>query len=846
LEQFTQKLTRDLSFKVFAVIVAVAAYIPYIMTMQPGLSLWDCGEFLACSYTLGISHPPGTPLFLIIGRLSMLLPTFSDICMRLNWLSVLSSVIAAVFGYLISVRLIKLIPGVAEDRTKMFVAYFCSMIGALLLAYSRTLWFSTVEAEAYTPAMAYMFLVIWLTLRWYDVHDTSAAFKYLVLIVYLLLLSVGIQVMVMLVMPATFIFFMLADETLRRDTRFWISAILIFLQSVNITWFLFGTLVWLATALICYLASRSRQWLLALAFAAAALLGYSVHAELPIRAKQQPHINQNDPQTWDRFISYIHRKQYGEESMFSKMLHRRASWAHQLGDFPRIGFGGFLTRQYGMTGIAFLIPAILTIIGIISLIKWKWKLGTYMFLLLLTCSLGLVIYMNFADGSMVDPLTGNDRLEVRVRDYFFTSGFILFALYIGIGLFVSVNKILDRLGPQLVKPAAAVLGILMVLMPIAALNANYKMNDRHDDYLPYDYAYNFLMSCPQDAILFTNGDNDTFTLWCLQEVYGVRRDVRIANLSLIQTDWYEMQLKHQMGVPVSFEDDQMLWEEVPSPRGNGTIHRPKLPYVDRLRGGWEHYLMAFQDDSSRQVITVAHLMVENIISANRWKYPIVFANGYPPEVRYPLADHMIHRGWLDQLVPEVSKGDWNVDTTMHLVRDVFQMRNLNSSTSYRDEVTTTLVIGSAQMMIEFSDYLAARGDTVRARAVVDLVIQQTPEFWLSYDKKAGLEKMSPEQKNSLYENYFAFLDRLIAINPDNYYYYQYKALSLQFLGRGSEAIPLAEKAYLVNPAIPVTFRTLVNIYVINGKRDDAIRISREFLKTNPDDQTARAVASGRF
>ena len=79
--------------------------------------------------------------------------------------------------------------------------------------------------------------------------------------------------------------------------------------------------------------------------------------------------------------------------------------------------------------------------------------------------------------------------------------------------------------------------------------------------------------------------------------------------------------------------------------------------------------MAFQDSANGRIITVAHQMVENIITANRWKYPIVFANGYPTEVGYPLADHIRHRGWVDELVPELSKGTWDVETTMNLVNN---------------------------------------------------------------------------------------------------------------------------------------------------------------------------------
>ncbi len=98
----------------------------------------------------------------------------------------------------------------------------------------------------------------------------------------------------------------------------------------------------------------------------------------------------------------------------------------------------------------------------------------------------------------------------------------------------------------------------------------------------------------------------------------------------------------------------------------------------------------------------------------------------------------------------------------------------------------------------------------------------------------------------MYQDYFKLVDQLIAFNPENIYYYQYKALALQYLGRGSEAVRVSEIAYQINPVMPVTYRSLVSLYVQNGRREDAVRISREFLRTNPGDPTARSVASGQF
>jgi pentatricopeptide repeat protein len=183
---------------------------------------------------------------------------------------------------------------------------------------------------------------------------------------------------------------------------------------------------------------------------------------------------------------------------------------------------------------------------------------------------------------------------------------------------------------------------------------------------------------------------------------------------------------------------------------------------------------------------------------------------------------------------------------MNLLTNTFRFRGLNNPLAYRDEVATTLLIGSAQMTMDFCDFLESHGDTVRSQQVVNLVIKQTPEYWQAYDKKARFLKLTQTQKDSMYAGYYVYLDSLMATNPDNYYYHQYKALALQYDGRGSEAVVEAEKAYESNPAISVTYRTLINVYVMNGRREDAMRVSRDFLRNNPGDPTARAVAAGRF
>ncbi|NTW48992.1 MAG: DUF2723 domain-containing protein, partial [Chlorobiales bacterium] len=151
-----------------AVLVFLFSEILYLLTMAPTLSFWDCGEFIATAYTLGVPHPPGAPLFLLVGRVFSMIPFFGDIGARVNLVSTIASAATVMLTYLITVRFIILYRGTAPDNwslSEKISAYASGVIGALALALSDSFWFNAVETEVYSSSIFFTAIVVCLPRR---------------------------------------------------------------------------------------------------------------------------------------------------------------------------------------------------------------------------------------------------------------------------------------------------------------------------------------------------------------------------------------------------------------------------------------------------------------------------------------------------------------------------------------------------------------------------------------------------------------------------------------------------------------------------------------------------------
>ena len=200
--------------RIFAGFVFLVSLVVYLKTIAPTTSFWDCGEFITCSYILGIPHPPGAPFYLLLGRIFTLLPIAADIGLRVNIISSLSSSLTVMFLYLIIIRLVKQWRGEPQDVFDRVILVASGLIGALGYAFTDTFWFNAVEAEVYAISMFFTSAIVWLILVWLEKADKPGSERYLLIIAYLIGLAMAVHLLMILALPAIFlvIFFKYLDS----------------------------------------------------------------------------------------------------------------------------------------------------------------------------------------------------------------------------------------------------------------------------------------------------------------------------------------------------------------------------------------------------------------------------------------------------------------------------------------------------------------------------------------------------------------------------------------------------------------------------------------------------------
>ena len=342
MEQKYQKFNNIVGWVVFI----VSAFV-YLSTIERTASFWDCGEYIACSYKLEVGHPPGAPLFIMLGRIFSLF-AFGDtskVAMMINALSGLCSAGTVLFLFWTITDFTKkiVLKGGAEFTDgKIYAILGSGLVGALAYTFSDSFWFSAVEGEVYAMSAFFTAVVFWAVLKWEQISDEPHSDRWIVLIFFLLGLAIGVHLLGILVIPLfVFVYYFKKYKTTRNGfiitgivslivlgivqsiiipgvvslsakfELFFVNTMGMPFNSGTIFYFiaLIGAIVWG----LRYTAKRKKvMWNTALLCLTALLIGYSSFFILIIRSKANTPIDENNPENAISLLSYLKREQYGD------------------------------------------------------------------------------------------------------------------------------------------------------------------------------------------------------------------------------------------------------------------------------------------------------------------------------------------------------------------------------------------------------------------------------------------------------------------------------------------------------------------------------------------------------
>ncbi len=686
-------------------------FIVYMMTTAPVVAFWDNGEFIAVGYILGVGHPPGSPVYTLLSRLFGLLP-FPNVAQAVNFTSVVAGAAAIFFFSLAIAKIARRWEGEIKSFGDGLPTYVTCITSCLFIAFSFSYWENALEAEVYAWNVLVMAVTLWLVLRWSELAGPPRPRRHLYLVFYFLALGIGIHMGSLLWAPGFLVFMILFERSyigslllaapfamgfflMSKGMPWWHAPmalwVLGFVQTGYFalpklwperkkvgrrakeapkdfpvaTWFMPAMVVlaivvlaegltWSTTseqsvALSTFMSiiisgvalwgftklaangTIERPQTPARALLAALLLSFlalTIHAYLLIRARLEPAINESEPKTIKAVLEVMRRAQYEPMRFFP----RRTPFPNQF----RI-VSGYHAQQFTSSKnlVAILAPFALAVWGLIAHAKRDRRTFAMMLIGWLMASLGLLMYLNVSDH------------EVRSREYFWVPSYVGLAIWMGIGSGAIVHW-----AKEVGKVWRNVLAVAVIVFALLPLVSNYQISNRSNNYIAHNYGMNILQYLDEDAILITNGDNDTFPLWYLQQVEGVRPDVDIVNLSLSQINWHLKQVK-QEGVPISFTFEQ----------------------IDQMRPYWTRD----PETNELTLVTLKDIAIHDIIRTNNFERPVYFAVTVDDFMGY--YDNLKLEGMVFRLTQETGRHMVDVERTYE---NVFENYDYSSIVDVED------------------------------------------------------------------------------------------------------------------------------------------------------------------
>lgn len=330
------------------IIWAIASFV-YLSTIEPTTSFWDCGEFIAAAYNLEVGHPPGAPLFMLIGRFFTMFTTPENAAVAINVMSALSSSFTILFLFWSITAIIKkIVVKTGEmDKAAMVAVFGSAVVGSLAYTFSDSFWFSAVEGEVYAMSSLFTAAVFWGILKWDAVAHESHSTRWLVFIAYLMGLSIGVHLLNLLAIPAMVFLYYFKTRDLTAKRFFIASGVSVLILGIVQFGIIPGTyklasifelfmvntvgmpfhsgLVFyfiLLAGLVAYGLYYTQQkgkvlWNTVLLCFSVIIIGYSTYSVILIRSAANPPMDENNPENVFSLLSYLNREQYGSAPFLS-------------------------------------------------------------------------------------------------------------------------------------------------------------------------------------------------------------------------------------------------------------------------------------------------------------------------------------------------------------------------------------------------------------------------------------------------------------------------------------------------------------------------------------------------
>ena len=427
----------------------------------------------------------------------------------------------------------------------------------------------------------------------------------------------------------------------------------------------------------------------------------------------------------------------------------------------------------------YMLPFLLGLLGMFYQYR-KGKTGKQDFwvvmLLFIMTGIAIIVFLN------------QTPMEPRERDYAYAGSFYAYAIWIGLGvlsIWEFLNKKIKNIDPRV--SAIAVTTVCLFAIPVNMAAQNWDDHNRHARYATTAHARNYLNSCAPNAILFTYGDNDTFPLWYVQEVEGVRRDVRVVNLSLLSGSWYIDQMKRKAyessGVPISFTHEQyrdgkrdyvlirdqfkegnlkdvmeFVASDLPQTKLQGYIKeldfiptRNVILPVDSAKviangtvkpQDADQIVKDLRLHLPMQGLTKSQLMVLDILSTNNWERPVYFGIGMGSDAYMGLEKYFQLEGAAYRVVPIETKeaefydyGRIDSDILYDNIMNKFEWGNIKDPKVNIDffHDQTIAVMKYRNTFLRLAQKLYDEGKQAEAVAVLDKSLEEIPLYQVPAD-----------------------------------------------------------------------------------------------------------------